>query len=63
MYSEQRSIAEVLQHALLPQALPEVGGVETAIRYVAGSEGTYVGGDWYDVIPLDDKPFPILRAR
>ncbi|HEY5251802.1 MAG TPA: PP2C family protein-serine/threonine phosphatase [Acidimicrobiales bacterium] len=57
MYSEQRSIAEVLQHALLPQALPEVVGVETAIRYVAGSEGTDVGGDWYDVIPLDDDHF------
>jgi hypothetical protein len=57
MYSEQRSIAEVLQHALLPQVPPEVAGVETAIRYVAGSEGTDVGGDWYDVIPLDDSHF------
>jgi serine phosphatase RsbU (regulator of sigma subunit) len=57
MYSEQRSIAEVLQHALLPQVLPEISGVETAIRYVAGGEGTDVGGDWYDVIPLDDTHF------
>jgi hypothetical protein len=57
MYSEQRSIAEVLQHALLPQVLPEIAGVETAIRYVAGREGTDVGGDWYDVIPLDDTHF------
>jgi serine phosphatase RsbU (regulator of sigma subunit) len=57
MYSEQRSIAEVLQHALLPQVVPEIAGVETAIRYVAGSEGTDVGGDWYDVIPLDDTHF------
>ncbi len=30
----------------LPQAIPEVPGVETAIRYVAGSEGTDVGGDF-----------------
>jgi hypothetical protein len=57
MYSEQRSIAEVLQHALLPEVLPEIAGVETAIRYVAGSEGTDVGGDWYDVIPLDATHF------
>ena len=57
MYSEQRSIAEVLQHALLPQVLPEIAGVETAIRYVAGGEGTDVGGDWYDVIPLDHTHF------
>jgi hypothetical protein len=57
MYSEQRSIAEILQHALLPQVLPEIAGIDTAIRYVAGSEGTDVGGDWYDVIPLDDARF------
>jgi hypothetical protein len=57
MYSEQRSIAAVLQHALLPQVLPEVDGVETAIRYVAGGEGADVGGDWYDIIPIDDNHF------
>jgi hypothetical protein len=57
MYSEQRSIAEVLQHALLPEALPPVAGIETATRYVAGRTGTDVGGDWYDVIPVDDARF------
>jgi hypothetical protein len=57
MYSEQRSIAEVLQHALLPQVLPEIAGVETAIRYEAAGEGNDVGGDWYDVIPVDDTHF------
>jgi Stage II sporulation protein E (SpoIIE) len=57
MYREQLSIAEILQHALLPQALPEIRGVETAARYVAGREGTDVGGDWYDVIPLDESRF------
>jgi Stage II sporulation protein E (SpoIIE) len=57
MYREQRSIAEILQHALLPQALPDIDGVETAARYVAGREGTDVGGDWYDVIPIDDTRF------
>src|ERR1700691_6559340 len=57
MYSAPRRTAEVLQPALLPQFLPEIAGVETAIRYVAGREGTDVGGDWYDVIPLDDTHF------
>jgi serine phosphatase RsbU (regulator of sigma subunit) len=57
MYREQRSIAEILQHALLPQALHDINGVETAARYVAGREGTDVGGDWYDVIPIDDVRF------
>ncbi|HEY7948722.1 MAG TPA: PP2C family protein-serine/threonine phosphatase [Acidimicrobiales bacterium] len=57
MYSEQRSIAEILQHALLPQTVPEIAGVETAMRYVAGGDGADVGGDWYDVIPVDDDHF------
>jgi hypothetical protein len=57
MYREQRSIASVLQQSLLPQELPEIAGVETAMRYVAAGEGADVGGDWYDVIPLDDTHF------
>jgi Stage II sporulation protein E (SpoIIE) len=57
LYREQLSIAGILQHALLPQALPAIAGMETAARYVAGPEGTEVGGDWYDVIPIDESRF------
>ncbi len=54
LYSEQRSIAQTLQHALLPEVLPKVRGVETGARYEAGVEGVDIGGDWYDLIALDD---------
>ncbi len=54
LYSEQRTIAQTLQHALLPEALPKVFGVETGARYEAGAEGVDIGGDWYDLIALDD---------
>ena len=57
MYREQRSIAGILQQALLPQDLPQIPGVETSARYVAGSVYTEVGGDWYDVIALDPNHF------
>jgi hypothetical protein len=57
MYREQLNIAGILQAALLPQDLPQIVGVETAARYVAGRRGTDVGGDWYDVIPLDESRF------
>jgi serine phosphatase RsbU (regulator of sigma subunit) len=33
--------------------LPEIPGVELAARYAAGSAGLDVGGDFYDVFPLD----------
>ena len=45
-----RAAAAALQHSLLPSALPAVGGLELAARYVPGSG--HVGGDWYDVFVL-----------
>ncbi len=54
LYKEQRDIATTLQHALLPE-VPTVSGVEVAARYLAGVAGIDVGGDWYDVIPLDGQ--------
>ena len=53
LYAEQRSVAQTLQHSLLAEELPDVGGLDLAARYVAGVEGIDVGGDWYDVVRLD----------
>jgi serine phosphatase RsbU (regulator of sigma subunit) len=55
LYAEQRSIARTLQHAMLPEALPEVRGLEASARYEAGEQGMEIGGDWYDLIPIDDR--------
>jgi len=55
LYAEQRTIAQTLQHALLPDGLPEIHGIETSARYEAGVEGVDIGGDWYDLIGLDDR--------
>ena len=55
LYAEQRGIAQTLQHALLPELLPEIRGTETAGRYRAGERGVDIGGDWYDVIGVDDR--------
>ncbi len=53
LYADQRSVAQTLQHSLLA-ALPEVSGLEVGSRYIAGVEGIDIGGDWYDLIVLDD---------
>jgi Stage II sporulation protein E (SpoIIE) len=54
LYAEQRTIAQTLQHALLPEQLPQIRGAEASARHEPGEQGMEIGGDWYDVIPLDD---------
>jgi sigma-B regulation protein RsbU (phosphoserine phosphatase) len=46
-------IAQTLQRSLLPASLPEIPGVELAVRYWPTGEATEVGGDFYDVFPLE----------
>jgi serine phosphatase RsbU (regulator of sigma subunit) len=54
LLADQRTVAYTLQHSLLPEHLPDIPGLDLAVRYVAGVEGVDIGGDWYDVLPLDD---------
>jgi len=54
MYTEQRSIAQTLQHALLPDALPQIRGLGVSARYVPAAAGVEVGGDWYDIVATPD---------
>ncbi|NEA63963.1 SpoIIE family protein phosphatase [Streptomyces sp. SID12488] len=46
----------VLQQSLLPATLPPVPGVETAAHYHTASPDR-LGGDFYDVFPVDGKRF------
>ncbi|GGY79168.1 hypothetical protein GCM10010300_23630 [Streptomyces olivaceoviridis] len=46
----------VLQQSLLPDTLPSIPGVETATHYHAASPDR-LGGDFYDVFPLDGERF------
>ncbi|MFF5703124.1 SpoIIE family protein phosphatase [Streptomyces sp. NPDC012794] len=49
-YDSEAALARGLQAALLPHRLPVRGQVTTVGRYLAGTDGMEVGGDWYDVI-------------
>jgi len=60
LYAEQRTIALTLQRSLLPVATPDVPGLQVAVRYLPGSGGAEVGGDWYSVIPIDDDRFAFV---
>jgi serine phosphatase RsbU (regulator of sigma subunit) len=53
-FERERAAAEMLQRSLLPQRVPAVSGMSTAVRYLPGGESERVGGDWYEVFRLPD---------
>lgn len=54
LISRQRDVAEVLQQAMLPDAIPDAAGVEISACYFPATTDLTVGGDWYDAFVLDD---------
>nr|WP_202511881.1 SpoIIE family protein phosphatase [Streptomyces sp. SID3343] len=50
LYDAEFALARGLQHALLPHRLPSLARLEIAARYLPGTQGMEIGGDWYDVI-------------
>ncbi len=60
LFQHQAEIAHTLQRSLLPAELPAIDGVEVAVTYLPGTEGTTVGGDFYDVIPLPSGRFGLV---
>jgi anti-anti-sigma factor len=50
----ERHVASTLQRSMVTTQLPEIDGVELAVRYLPSGSDAEVSGDWYDVIPLPD---------
>jgi GAF domain-containing protein len=53
LHSELREVADRLQEAVRPAALPELPGWQLGATYTSAGRAS-VGGDFYDVIPLSD---------
>jgi serine phosphatase RsbU (regulator of sigma subunit) len=60
LYAEQRAASLTLQQSLLPRQLPEIAGLEVAVRYSPGVSGTEVGGDWYEVVDLGRRTLLVV---
>jgi CheY-like chemotaxis protein len=54
-YDEEHRIAVTLQRSLLQSRLPDVPGLELAVRYEPASAQTEVGGDFYELTMLDGR--------
>ncbi|MEV8593620.1 SpoIIE family protein phosphatase [Streptomyces sp. NPDC052012] len=54
LYDSKHNLAHRLQSALLPHNLPRVPGLQVAARYLPAARGLGIGGDFYDLIRLDE---------
>ncbi|MFF3844059.1 SpoIIE family protein phosphatase [Streptomyces sp. NPDC002328] len=56
MYQVERHVALTLQHSFLPQPhrLPDLPGIDVAVRYVPASRETEIGGDFYAALRTGD---------
>jgi PAS domain S-box-containing protein len=50
LFWSRNRVARSLQAALLPPALPAIGGLDLAARYEVAEADVEIGGDFYDVI-------------
>jgi serine phosphatase RsbU (regulator of sigma subunit) len=51
LFEAERRVSVTLQRSLLPDHLPEIPGVQLAVRYLAAA-GLEAGGDFYEALPL-----------
>ncbi|WP_329034884.1 fused response regulator/phosphatase [Streptomyces sp. NBC_00178] len=52
--SEEHALVLTLQRTFLPDRLPEVPGVDMAVRYEPAADHTEIGGDFYEAIQTSD---------
>lgn len=60
LYNDQRDTAEALQRSLLPELARLPPDTEVAARYWPAGTAQLIGGDFYDVFPIDDHRWGIL---
>ncbi|WP_405579555.1 SpoIIE family protein phosphatase [Streptomyces sp. NBC_01190] len=54
LYDTTNQVARGLQAALLPHVMTEIPGLDSAACYLPASQGMDIGGDFYDLIRLDE---------
>ena len=61
LYQHEHRAAETLQRSLLPQ-IPDVDGLDHAVRYLPGDVSADVGGDFYELLPLPDGSYGVAAG-
>jgi len=60
LYERERHTAQTLQRSLRPPSLPEVAGLEIAVRFRPAGDGYEIGGDFYDLFALGDRGWCVV---
>ena len=60
LYSERSYIARTLQEGLLPLELPDIPGIEAAVRFRHSGDGGEVGGDFYDLFETGSRGWTVV---
>jgi PAS domain S-box-containing protein len=60
LYAERDRIAKVLQRGLRPDEPQPIPGLEVSVVFEAAGEGVELGGDFYDVIPVDGAHYVLV---
>lgn len=56
---EELHIARNIQKKLIPEKIPEFHGIDISANYKPAKE---VGGDYYDILKIDDEKFAVIIA-
>ena len=57
---DRSRVAATLQASMVPARLPTVPACELASRYVPAGDGGEIGGDFFDVFPLDEQTWAFV---
>jgi PAS domain S-box-containing protein len=60
LYAERDRIAKVLQRGLRPDEPEPIPGLDLAVVFEAAGEGVELGGDFYDVIPVNEGHYLLV---
>lgn len=59
LYEERAYVARTLQAGLLARELPDIPGLDVAVRYRPIGHGSEVGGDFYDLFSIDEASWMV----
>ena len=60
LHQAEHDVADVLQRSLLPSELPTLPRLGVAERYLPSAVGVAAGGDWYDLLPIDEHRVAVV---